>query len=104
VIDENAVHDLEHGVVWISYAEDRLTDADIQLIRDLTQGNKVLAAPYVGLPEGENVVATAWARQLRMDSPRDPRLAQFVAQYQDGDQAPERGVTCGSSPLGAPLE
>ena len=103
VVDENVVHDLEHGVVLIAYAADRLSEADILLIRDLAQANKVIAAPYPDLPEGEEVVASAWARQLRLDSPRDPRLAQFVERYQDGDQAPERGASCGGSPLGQPV-
>ena len=49
------------------------------------------------------VVATAWARQLTLDSDTDPRLDEFVAAYQDGDQAPESGVTCRDSPLGDPI-
>ena len=49
------------------------------------------------------MVATAWARQLRLDSVQDERLAEFVAQYQDGDQAPESGASCTGSPLGEPI-
>jgi hypothetical protein len=48
------------------------------------------------------VVATAWARQLVLDTVADPRLEDFVVQYQDGSQAPEAGVTCTQSPLGEP--
>lgn len=103
VPDENAVHDLEHGVVWLAYAPD-LPEADIEVIHDLVRANdKVLAAPYPALEPGEAVVATAWARQLRLDSVDDPRLAEFVDQYQDGSQAPESGATCAGSPLGDPL-
>ncbi|MFL6205254.1 MAG: DUF3105 domain-containing protein [Acidimicrobiales bacterium] len=103
VPDENVGHDLEHGAVWLSYAPD-LPAAGVELVHDLARRNpKVLAAPYDGLPEGVEVVATAWARQLRLDSVTDPRLAAFVAQYQDGDQAPERGASCTGSPLGEPI-
>ena len=103
VVDENVGHDLEHGVVWISYAPDLPAD-QVELIHDLVRENrKTLAAPYEDLPEGAAVVVTAWARQLRLDSADDPRLAEFVAQYQDSDQAPEAGAGCLGSPLGEPI-
>jgi hypothetical protein len=103
VVDENAVHDLEHGAVWLAYAPD-LAPADVAVIHDLASANpKVLAAPYLDLGPGEAVVATAWARQLRLDSVDDERLAAFVTQYQDGRQAPEPGVQCDGTSLGEPL-
>ncbi|MET0728644.1 MAG: DUF3105 domain-containing protein [Acidimicrobiales bacterium] len=97
--DEDLVHDLEHGAVWLAYSPD-LTDAEVEVIRELAVDHKVVAAPYADLAPGEAVVATAWARQLRLDSIDDERLEQFVARYEDGSQAPEAGVTCTGSPLG----
>jgi len=103
VRDENVGHDLEHGAVWISYAPDLPAD-QVEVIHDLVRGNpKTLAAPYEDLPTGAPVAVTAWARQLRLGSADDPRLAEFVARYQDGDQAPEAGASCTGSPLGEPL-
>jgi hypothetical protein len=103
VPDEHAVHDLEHGAVWLAYAPG-LDEADVAVIHDLVRANpKVLAAPYPGLAEGEAVVATAWARQLRLGSVDDDRLAAFVARYQDGSQAPEAGAGCTGTPLGRPI-
>jgi len=101
VVDESVGHSLEHGAVWISFAPD-LPEREVELIHDLARENpKVLAAPYEGLPEP--VVVSAWARQLRLESATDPRLAEFVAQYQDGDQAPEAGASCTGGPLGDPI-
>jgi len=92
--EEEAVHDLEHGAVWLAFSPD-LPDAEVQVIREIVDANpKTIAAPYEGLAEGEAVVATAWARQLRLDGLDDPRLEAFVEQYQDSSQAPEAGVTC----------
>lgn len=103
VPDEHIVHDLEHAAVWLAYAEG-LPGADVDVIHDLARANdKVLAAPYPGLAEGEAVVATAWARQLRLESVDDPRLEQFIEQYVDGDQAPESGATCSGTPFGDPI-
>jgi hypothetical protein len=97
--DVNLVHDLEHGAVWLAYAPG-LAAADVEVIEALAADHKVVAAPYAGLAAGEAVVATAWARQLRLQSVDDERLAQFVVEYEDGSQAPEAGVTCTGSPLG----
>jgi Protein of unknown function (DUF3105) len=103
VRDENAVHDLEHGVVWLAYSPD-LDPKEVDVLQDIVRDNdKVLAAPYGGLDEGVAVVATAWARQLTLDSVDDPRLDAFVEQYQDGDQAPEAGASCSGSPYGQPI-
>jgi hypothetical protein len=92
--DEHVVHTLEHGAVWLAYATD-LPARDVDVLRDLTSAHdKVVATPYPDLPDGSVVVASAWARQLPLDSVTDPRLERFVVQYEDGSQAPEAGVTC----------
>jgi hypothetical protein len=90
---EHLVHDLEHGAVWLAYDPD-LPSADLAVLEALAASAKVVAAPYPDLAEGEAVVATAWARQLRLPTVDDERLEQFVVQYEDGSQAPEAGVTC----------
>ena len=101
--DENLVHDLEHGAVWLAYSPD-LATADIDVIHDMARANpKIVATPYPDLAAGAAVVATAWARQLTLDAVDDPRLEAFTVQYTDGSQAPEAGVTCSSSPLGSPI-
>ena len=103
VPDENVVHDLEHGAVWLAYSPD-LDDADVEVLHDIARSNgKVLVAPYEDLDAGVAVVATAWARQLTLDSVADPRLDAFVQQYQDGPQAPESGASCSGTDLGAPI-
>jgi hypothetical protein len=103
VPDEHAVHNLEHGVVWLAYSPD-LAPADIEVIHDLVRtDDRVLAAPYPDLAADEAVVATAWARQLRLDAVDDPRLAEFVAQYRAGSQAPEAGASCSGTPFGEPI-
>jgi Protein of unknown function (DUF3105) len=95
------VHDLEHGAVWLAFDPD-LPDTELGAIHDLARANpKVIAAPYPDLEPGEAVVATAWARQLRLDTVDEPRLAAFVEQYQDGSQAPEAGASCVG--LGEPI-
>ncbi len=94
VRDENVGHALEHGVVWLSFSPG-LDEGDVDVVHELVRRfERVLAAPYEGLEDGVAVVATAWARRLTLDRVDDPRLADFVEQYLDGDQAPEAGASC----------
>lgn len=98
--NENAVHSLEHGAVWITYQPD-LSDSAVEQLRALVRGhNHVLLSPYPSLPAP--VVASAWGVQLRANSADDPALAKFVATYENGPQTPEPGAPC-SGAKGVPL-
>jgi hypothetical protein len=90
IISEHAVHSMEHGAVWITY-DPKLPSAQVALIKKLVKG-KVLASKFDGLPTP--VVASAWGKQLQLQSADDPRLAQFVKYFADGPQTPEPGATC----------
>ncbi len=99
VASENAVHSLEHGAVWITYQPD-LPKREVDALRRQVRGRTyVLASPFPGQPAP--VIASAWGRQLRLDSADDPRLGQFVRAFRLGDQAPERGGGC-SGGVGEP--
>jgi predicted small secreted protein len=91
VRDENAVHSMEHGAVWITYRPDLPKDR-VEKIKSLTQKSYVLASPYPSLPAP--LVASAWGKQLKLDSTNDPRLEQFVRAYRQGPQTPEPGAPC----------
>ncbi len=101
VRNENAVHSLEHGAVWLAYRPDLAAD-QVEVLRAFARSHThILVSPYQGLTEA--VVATAWGKQLRLDSVTDPRLALFVATYEEGPQTPELGATC-SGADGSPIE
>ena len=90
VRDENAVHDLEHGSVWISY-DPGLGADDVQALTQVLPQNGILA-PYDGLPAP--VVVTVWGRQLRLTGADDPRLPLFIERFGDGHTAPEPFASC----------
>jgi hypothetical protein len=92
VANENGVHALEHGAVWITY-QPQISAQDIGQLQALVRGHDhALLSPYPGLPTA--VVASAWGVQLRVTSASDPRLAQFLQKYEQGPQTPEAGATC----------
>ena len=92
VASENAVHSMEHGAVWITYRPD-LRSEEVDALRRLAgRWTHVLVSPYPDL--SAPVVASAWGRQLQLDSADDPRLVQFIRAFRLGAQAPERGGPC----------
>jgi len=90
VREENAVHDLEHGAVWLSYDPD-LADGDVAHLADRLPQNGIMA-PYPGL--SAPVVVTVWGRQLSLDGAGDRRLELFLQRYGGGETAPEAFASC----------
>jgi hypothetical protein len=100
VRDENAVHSLEHGAVWLAYRAD-LESADIARLKEIAQGTPyVLASPYDDL--AAPVVATAWGVQLELEDTSDERLDAFLLRYVQGEQTPEPGAPCDGG-VGTPI-
>lgn len=92
VANENAVHSLEHGAVWITYRPG-LDTAQIQTLSAIAlDSDHRILSPYPGLPSP--IVVSSWGYQLQLDSADDPRLLQFIAAYENGPNAPEPGAAC----------
>jgi hypothetical protein len=90
--NENAVHSLEHGAVWVTY-NDKAADADIK-----TLGDKVSKTPYTLMSpvddQSGTIMLSAWGYQLTVDKASDPRVEQFLTKYVQGSQTPEPGAAC----------
>jgi hypothetical protein len=92
VRNENAVHALEHGTVWITYRPGT-SAADVQTLETAlgsVKDKKTILSPYPGLPSP--AVVTVWNAQLDLDSADDPRLQDFLDFYGDGHTAPEAAM------------
>jgi hypothetical protein len=113
VPSEYAVHDMEHGAVWITY-QPSLPKAEVSDLRAFAERQSVLSpgsgsgsryldlTPYPGLPA--SVVVSSWGFQLRLTSPSDPRLQQFVSKFRvSRTYTPEYGGPC-TGGIGTPLE
>ena len=99
VQNENAVHALEHGAVWITYQPDLPAD-QVATLKTLTKaGAYRLLSPYPGLPSP--IVASAWGLQLQVETVADPRLEAFVKTYANRSDGPEYGAPC-SGGIGDP--
>ncbi|WP_371779552.1 DUF3105 domain-containing protein [Streptosporangium subroseum] len=90
--NENAVHSMEHGAVWITYQPD-LPKAQVDKLKELASKDYMLLSPYPGLPA--KVVASSWNKQLKLDSAEDPRLPKFISTYKNNSaETPELGAAC----------
>jgi len=90
VPEENVVHDLEHGTVWITY-EPGLAQEDVDALAGLLPQNGILS-PYDDLRAP--VVVTVWERQLELTGADDPRLELFIRELGAGRTAPEPMASC----------
>ena len=107
---ERAVHNLEHGAVWITY-QPSLPASEVSALRSFQARQSVVGSsgsryvdlsPYPGLPSP--IVISSWGFQLRVSSPNDPRLQQFVDMFRASPRyAPEYGSPC-TGGVGTPLQ
>jgi hypothetical protein len=91
VPNENAVHDLEHGAVWITYNPD-LPDSDVAALKALTPSTYAVLSPYEGLDAP--IAISAWGAQLKVTQPDDPSLRAFIDRYWKSADSPEPGAPC----------
>lgn len=88
---ENAVHSLEHGVVWITYP----TGSDpalIERVEAYANRPKMIVSPVDG--QAAPILLTAWGVQMETADAEDRRIEQFIAAFNGGENAPEPGGAC----------
>lgn len=90
--NENAVHDLEHGAVWITYDPAKVTEDQVTAMAKTVPATYITISPYKDLPTP--VVASAWGKQVQLTGPTDKRLASFIKQFWRSPKAPEPTSPC----------
>jgi hypothetical protein len=110
---ERAVHNLEHGAVWITYRPD-LSSTDVTALVDLFKKQSMIAEPQDGgrsnrfmdvSPWADNdlpapIVISSWGYQLKVQSPTDPRLQQFIDAFRHNPKySPEYGAAVDGIPV-----
>jgi hypothetical protein len=93
IANENAVHALEHGAVWIAYKPGLAAD-QLDVLTKLVAGHEyTLMTPYAGLTS--NISLQAWGYELPVDSATDSRVTRFVnALRLNQTNTPELGASC----------
>ncbi|WP_223691964.1 DUF3105 domain-containing protein [Leifsonia poae] len=112
---ERAVHNLEHGAVWITYQSD-LAKNDIAALRRFVRAQSIIPEPTVAPGQGNRyidlspwpntdlpsqIVVSSWGHQLRLTSADDPRLQRFIDTFRHSRQyTPEFGAAVDGVPTG----
>ncbi len=90
--NENAVHSMEHGAVWLTYDPEQVSDADIETLKGYMPSTYALLSPY---PDMDTPIAvSAWNAQLKVDSADDERITEFFTEYWRSQNAPEPNAIC----------
>jgi Protein of unknown function (DUF3105) len=94
VRNENMVHALEHGAVWIAYDPARVTGAALDALHARVDGKPyTLMSPYPGLDQP--ISLQSWGHQLKLADANDSRIDQFIQALRRNQYAyPEVGASC----------
>jgi Protein of unknown function (DUF3105) len=94
VRNENMVHALEHGSVWIAYNPDKVKGGALNTLKSKVEGQPyMMLSPYPGLDKP--ISLQSWGHQLKLDSADDERIDQFITSLRENKyQNPEPGGSC----------
>lgn len=90
IADGNAVHSLEHGIVWITYNPDLVDASAIDTLRDVARAFRrdVILSPR---PQNEvAIAAVSWGRILSLDALDEQSLRDFADTNRN--RSPEPGA------------
>jgi hypothetical protein len=114
---ERAVHNLEHGAVWITYSPALSADEVTQLTSLVNKQSLIAEQSQASLSQGQSnryidlspwggntlpspIVISSWGYQLRVTSPADPRLQQFIDTFRNSQKySPEYGSPVDDIPV-----
>jgi len=94
VRNENMVHALEHGSVWIAYNPDKISGDALKTLSAKIDGQPYsLMSPYPNLDQP--ISLQSWGHQLKLSDPNDPRIDEFIQSLRSNQyQYPEPGASC----------
>ena len=90
VSDGNAVHSLEHGVVWLSYNPELVDQSGVDALRDIFDdfSRDLIVSPR---PDNSDAVAiVSWGRIMGLDSVDVEQLVDFIRTNRN--RSPEPGI------------
>lgn len=95
VEDESAVHNLEHGAVWVTYKDINDTALADKLKKITENYSKVLLSPRS--KDDSKIAVVSWNRLLKLDNFDETKITDFIKLYQSSEAAgAERYGECGT--------
>lgn len=91
VPNENAVHSLEHGAIWVTY-DPSLSAEDLKTLKAQLPSSYLVLSPFEGLPSP--IVLSGWNVQLEIENADDKRIGTFFTEHWQSKNVPEAGAPC----------
>ena len=90
VADGNAIHALEHGMVWMSYQPDDVSEADLELMRNIASdfGTDAILSPRV--ENASPIIVVSWGRRIILDEVDEQLIRDFITTNRN--RSPEPGI------------
>ncbi|HSX57934.1 MAG TPA: DUF3105 domain-containing protein [Candidatus Saccharimonadales bacterium] len=93
--DESAVHNLEHGAVWVTYKDINDKALADQLKKITQRYSKVLLSPRG--KDDSKIALVSWERVLKLDKFDEQKITDFIKLYRSSEAAgAERFAQCGT--------
>lgn len=91
IANENAVHSMEHGAIWITYRPDLPANQVATLAAKVRGNDFMLMSPYPG--QDKPISVQTWGFQLKVDNASDSRIGEFITTLREVSSA-EPGSVC----------
>lgn len=90
--NENAVHSMEHGAIWVTYNPDEIAGEDLDALKSHLPSSYMILSPFPGLDYP--IVLSGWNHQLKLEDPDDERIADFFTEFWRSQNVPEPNASC----------
>ncbi|WP_137843176.1 DUF3105 domain-containing protein [Microbacterium sp. 2FI] len=92
VPNENAVHSMEHGAVWVTYDPAEVSGDELDTLKGTLPSSYVILSPYEGMDTP--IAISNWNHQLKVDSADDERIGEFFEEFWRSQNVPEPNAAC----------
>ena len=86
ISDENAVHNLEHGGIWISYKD--LDQPSIDTLREIARENSLSVVVSPRVANDSKVAVASWGRLMKLETVEWDAIMEFIRKNKN--KSPER--------------
>ena len=86
LLDENAIHNLEHGGIWISYKN--LDDDSVKTLENIARRNGASVVVSPREANDSNIAVASWGRLMKLDAVDQERINEFIKRNKNKSPEP----------------
>jgi hypothetical protein len=86
ILDENAIHNLEHGGIWISYKN--LDEDAISTLKNIAKRNSASVVVSPRAANDANIAVASWGRVMKLDAIDEEAINQYIRKNKNKSPEP----------------